>query len=340
MKKKIVLGVLISVACCGLTKVQANQQVQNYLSKQITVLQKIKPIIRDDSVRLHDAFWEEINSTKNAKPTIAFNIAMSKILKDKSYFKQYYKEELEKRAWILFQDYYNDYKLGNKLAVSSLDVIKPQLEKQSAEIALCELQYLAFPDERFELESKIKEKFQKKISTVTMKQESKGASHDLQLVLEYRTKLRLSNEQVDSIVAGAQGVNDLQNQGIITPEKRNSWEYERKYIMSTLKEDQVSDFITIRNSVYARNYANDVWKDLKKYNIASDYDSIQVLKEVYNYNINKEKIKYIYKDEPDKLKEMNDFLFRSSYPKAIKQLNVEKRKNNNQEAVEKNRLSF
>ena len=79
---------------------------------------------------------------------------------------------------------------------------------------------------------------------------------------------------------------------------------------------------------------------MKKLNITAEYNINQVVIEIYSYNIEKEKIKYMYMDNPEKQKELEDYLYKNSYPVALKHLSAEKRKNNNPQSVDKNNLQF
>jgi 5-bromo-4-chloroindolyl phosphate hydrolysis protein len=74
--------------------------------------------------------------------------------------------------------------------------------------------------------------------------------------------------------------------------------------------------------------------------LAKSIECVQVVNEIFSYQISREKIKYIYKDDPERLKEMEDFLYKSSYPAALKQLRAEKRRRTNQDAEDKNLLTF
>lgn len=338
MKQKIILLLVAAFLGCQLFA-QSKEQNQSFFNEQIQKLELIKPLLPKEKKKLSTSFWNELNTNESDNKN-AFNIAMSKTLSDSTYFKEYFKDDLSKRALLIFQDDYNYYKQNMKLSTKSLLKIKPVLQRRSEEYAYCEIRYLALPNERFKEKEKIKAKYRTNIMDTSMKEDSKGATYNLRLVLENRDKLKLSKNQIDSIVAGAQQIKTLEKQGIITQEKGNRWEYERKIIINALNEEQVNQFVVIRSAAYSLTNAQKAWKEMKELNISFEYDSVRVVREIYNYNISKEKIKYIYKDEPDKLKELDDYLYKAAYPKALKHLRVEKRKNNNQESNDKNTLTF
>ncbi|MDR3328417.1 MAG: hypothetical protein LBT04_10005 [Prevotellaceae bacterium] len=194
---------------------------------------------------------------------------------------------------------------------------------------------------RSEEVGKVRDKYRKRISQVTMKNDSKGATYNLGLVLETRERLNLTDAQVDSVVSAAQQIKALQKSGEITKEKNNRWEYERTYIMQILDEAQLGDFLAIRNYDYALSVAQRPWKEMRQYDVAFEYDSVATVRQIIVYQLNKNRLQYIYKGNDAMLKEMEDYLYRTAYPPALKQLRVAKQqRNNNQEATEQNELIF
>lgn len=335
MKKK---SVIITTAILFAQLVIAQNSNSVFLQTQIAKLNAIQPLSTLQIQKIDSTYWKELEKIENEQ--IAFNYTISKMLTNEIYFSQYFQDEIAKRAWVIYQDDINYYQNTVKLSLNSLNEIKPILKTRSEEIALCEVRYFENQTKRNEEKEKISEKYNNQLSAVTLKNKSIGATYNLGLVLENRERLKLSDVQVDSIVSSALQINTLSKNGIITKEKNNRWEYERQYILKFLNEEQVSDFLTIRNLDYAKSYAEKQWKEMQEYNISFEYDSTKTIQEIIVYQLNKEKLKYVYKDEPDKLKELDDYLYKTSYPKALKHLRIEKRKRTSQEATEKNELIF
>lgn len=332
--------VVFFLLCASLISAQnkKKEEARKYFATQIEVLDNIQKLDAVEKQKLDSIFWAKWEGHK--KNNIAFHEAMCGTLTKKKYFNQYFKDELEQRAWVILNDDLAYFRQEQKLSKKSIDGIMPILQQRSKETAYCEYRFFTNSNKRRTEIAKVRDKYREQISLITLKNNSKGASYNLGLVLENKEKLNLTEAQVDSIVAGVQYVKAMQKSGEITKEKNNRWEYERKYIMHNLNENQVSDFLAIRNYDYALGYAQRSWSDMQKYDIAFEYDSAGVANEIINYQLNKRKIQYVYKDEPDKLKEMDDYLYKHSFPKALRQLRVEKRKQNNQEATEKDGLTF
>lgn len=339
MKYPVLLS-LIVFAIYAQSFSQSQNDCKIYFDEKASILDSLKPL-SSEKTKLSNAYWKEINDQQNEKnlPS-AFNMAMSKVLSDSIYFKEFFKDEIDNRKRNLYQDDFLYYKENMKLSSKSLDKIKPVLLKRSEELAYTEFRYYGQPNIRYAEKEKIKAKYRPDISTTTMKGDSKGASYNLSLILQNRDKLKLTKLQIDSIVACAQKIKLLAKDGIITKEKNNRWKYERTCIINNLNEEQVNNFVIIRNKEYQLNRAKEVWEEMKKKSISAEYDSIQVINEVYSYNIEKEKIKYMYMDNPEKQKELEDYLYKNSYPAVLKHLSAEKRKNNNPQSEDKNNLQF
>lgn len=337
MTKKILIFTAFFL-CVGIVSAQNKNAAKAYLNEQKTVLNSIEALSSETEQQFDSIFWAKWEGHKKMK--IAFHEAMCGMLTKAKYYNQYFKDELEQRAWVILNDDLIYFKQTQKLSNNSLTAIKPLLEQRSKETAYAEYRFFTNSKKRSEAIGKIREKYRERISQVTMKNNSRGATYNLGLVLENRERLNLTNAQVDSIVAAAQRVKALQKNGKITKEKNNRWEYERTYIMQFLDETQVSDFLAIRNYDYALGYAKRSWKEMQDYDIAFEYDSVATVQQITVYQLNKNKIQYIYKDNPDQMKEMDDYLYRTSYPVALKQLRVAKRQRNNQETNEQNELVF
>lgn len=315
---------------------ERDQEVSVYLTSQKLILNKIDSI-NPETTRMFDSiFWAKWDTHQNTK--VAFHEAMCSTLSKSEYYYKYFKEDIEQRAWVILNDDLNYYKNSQKLSESSINSIKPFLEQRSKEIAFIENRYFTNSTNRAEAIKNVQDTYRDKISQITLKNNSSGASYNLGLVLENRKKLKLTEIQVDSIISASLQVLALQQNGVITKEKNNRWEYERKFILKFLNEEQVSDFLSIRNFDYANDFAKKRWKEIEENNIAFEYDSTQVINEIIAYQLNKEKIKYIYKEDSEKQKEMDDYLYKNSYPKALKHLRIEKRKNTNQDVKDKDDL--
>jgi len=337
MKKKTITFFAM-LLFCGVVAAQNQNDNQNFLNTQFLILDQVQPLTQAERQKIDSIFNAEYAVT--GFQDVAFNMAMSKTLSNLDYYKSYYRDALAKRAWVLYNDdlTYHRQKMG--LKESSLDSIKPYLRERSREIALCEVRFFASSSARDAAKEIIRQQYRNKISSFYIKNESKGASYNLGLVLQNRERLNLSEAQIDSIVAAAQIIKKLSADSVITKKKNNRWLYERKFIMQFLQEEQVSDFVVIRNRDNALSYAQKIWNEAKSLNLNYEYDSVKVVQDVFSYRVNLAKIRYIYHDDKKKMQEMEDFLYKETYPKILRQLGVERRRQQGEEADDKNKLKF
>jgi len=317
---------------------QDRQEASTYLDAQTEVLNNIRPLQTHEKQQFDSIFW--VQWEEHGRSEIALHEAMCGALTVAQYFRQYFKDQIDKRAWVIFNDDINYFKQRQKLPERSLEKIKPILQERSKETAYCEYRFFTDSKKRADAITAVRDKYRESISKVTIKDNSSGASYNLGLVLENRETLNLSDKQIDSIVAAVQQIRQLSKNGVITREKNNRWEYERIFIIQHLNEEQVGGFVNIRNFDYAKSYAEKMWKDMDDYNISFEYNKEEIITEIIMYQLSKERIKYVYKDDPERLKELDDYLYKTSYPKSLKHLRVEKRKKNSQEAEEKDLLIF
>ena len=338
MTKKTVIIFLVTLLFCGAVTAQNQNDNQSFLNAQFLVLDQVQPLTQAERQKIDSIF--NVEYAVSGVRDVAFNMAMSKTLSNLDYYKSYYKDDIAKRAWALYNDDLVYYRKKMELNESSLDLIKPFLRERSRETALCEVRFFASSLARDEAKKIIREKYRDSISSAYIKNESKGASYNLGLVLQNRERLKLSEEQVDSIVDAAQIIKKLSADSVITKKKNNRWLYERQFIMKFLKEEQVGEFAVIRNSDNALSYAQKIWEEAKSLKLDYEYDSVKVVQEVFSYRVNVAKIRYIYHDDKKKMQEMEDFLYKNSYPAILKHLGVERRKQKNEEAEDKNNLKF
>jgi hypothetical protein len=272
MKRKVfIIGLLLSAICVkGQTSEQNHHRA--YFNAQIAVLNSIDTLSNAQIQKLDSIFFAEMKKTDSR--SVSFNIAMSKTLAKKRFFSRFYSEELAKRAYSLYQDDLNYYRLSMNLSDSSVNAMKPILRRRSREIALNEVIYFANPAKRYAQRDSIRAKYNPEVANITLKKESKGATYNLGLVLENRQRLNLSENQVDSIISAVKKIKKLSKERVITKEKNNRWEYERSYIMQFLTEEQVSDFVVIRSGNYALKFARERWQEMEEYEIAFEYDSL------------------------------------------------------------------
>ena len=339
MKKIMMLCTLLFLTIVFCQAQPDKEKNKQFLKEQIQALNKIKSLDKTEEYKLDSLFWVELDRTKIQK--ISFDLAMSGILyRTPIYFEKYYKDEIEKRFWTLYYENANYFKQKKKVSQESWSILKPIIEKRSYEIAFCEVRYFAFPAKCEKERQTIWTKYRKDISDITVKKESKGASYNLGLVLKHREWLKLTQDQIDSIAAGDMLIKELIQSQEISKEKNNRWEYERQCILKTLNEEQIRTYISLRSSNHFKKTAQNAWKDAQKLNIAFEYDSTLVVKQIQSYMLDKETIKYVYMNDPEKLNEMYSFLHNSSFPKILKHIKVEKRKKRSQEMEEKSLLVF
>lgn len=328
MKNKILIMTMsVFYTMCLLGQ---NETARNYLDTQLAVLESIQALTVQEKQQFDNIFWEKWQ--EHEQKEIAFHEAMCETLTTEEHFKQYFKDDIDKRSWVIMNDDLIYFRQKQKLPESSITKIKPLLQQRSKETAYCEYRYFTDSQKRSDAIADVRNQYHDRISNVTIRNNSSGASHNLGLVLENREKLNLSQQQVDSIVVAAQAIRRLTKAGEITREKNNCWLYERKFIMEHLREEQVIEFLYIRNFDHAKKNAEKIWAEMKEYNISSEYDSISTTEEIIEYQLAKESIKYIYMDNAEELKELNNELYAEAYPEILKHLNVEKREKSSQGA--------
>ncbi|MDR2510948.1 MAG: hypothetical protein LBC89_00465 [Bacteroidales bacterium] len=337
MTKKMITF-LTTLLFCGVVATQNQNDNQGFLDAQFLILDHVQPLTQAERQKIDSIF--NVEYAVFPFQNIAFNMAMSQTLSNLNYYKSYYRDEVAKRAWLVYNDDLLYYRQQMQLTEESLDSIKPHLRERGEEIALCELRFFALPAARDTAKEQIKQNYRNKISNIYIKNESIGASYNLGLVLKNREQLNLSEEQIDSIVAAAQIIKQLSADGVITSKKNNRWLYERQFIMQFLNEEQAGKFAVIRNSDNALGYAQKIWEEAKSLQLDYEYDSVQVVQEVFSYQVNKAKIRYIYQNNKKKMQEMEDFLYKETYPRILKQLGVERRKQQSEEDRDKNNLRF
>jgi len=225
MAKKILFFTMFAF-CAMYISAQNQNSVNGYLNSQVAVLNNIQPLTTKERQQFDSVFWAKFQ--EHGQMEIAFHEAMCATLTAEKHFKQYFKDQIEKRAWVILNDDFNYFRQKQKLPENSLEEIKPLLQQRSNETA--------YYEHRFFTNSK---------------------------------------KRADAIAA-----------------------------------------------------------------IAFEYDSTQTVREIIMYQLTKEKIKYVYRENPEKLKELDDYLYKTSYPKALKHLRVEKRKKTGQDAEEKDLLIF
>jgi hypothetical protein len=335
MKRKTI-SLLAALLFYGV--VAQSQNNQEFLKNQFLILDEVLPLTQAEREKMDSIFNAEFAVFKIRD--IAFNLAISKTLENPDYYIHYYKDEIAKRAYFLYCDDLAYYRKKMKLNESSLASIKSHLKERSEEIALCDVMFFAFPDEFFYSKEAIKKKYDRDISDIYIKNESKGVNYDIGLALQNRKQLNLSEQQIDAFVLAARTVSQLTETEIITEKRNNRWLYEREYIIETLNEEQTSDFAILRSSDEAAKYAIDLWNEAKLYEIEYDRDSIQILNELFSYQINKLKIQYIYYHNKKKMKEMEEFWYKEAYPNFLRLLAVELRRRQAEEINDKGELRF
>ncbi|MCL2073816.1 MAG: hypothetical protein FWH18_07845 [Marinilabiliaceae bacterium] len=179
----------------------------------------------------------------------------------------------------------------------------------------------------------------KNISDIYIRNDSKGTSYNLGLVLQNRETLSLDAAQIDAIVDAAQNIKELSADGTIDELRNNCWLYEREFIMQILNEEQVGDFAMLRYKDEAVEYTIKMWKEGMSYNIEVE-DSIAVLNQIFHYQVNKIKIQYIYQDDDEQLREMEDFWYREAYPRFLSQLMAERRRRQAEDVDDKDVFRF
>lgn len=107
-----VLLTLIVFAIYAQSFSQSQNDCKTYFDEKASILDSLKPL-SSEKTKLSNAYWKEINDQQNEKnlPS-AFNMAMSKVLSDSIYFKEFFKDEIDNRKRNLYQDWFDPLFLG------------------------------------------------------------------------------------------------------------------------------------------------------------------------------------------------------------------------------------
>jgi len=335
MRKNLIVFSVILLFCGVIT---AQNQNQEFLNAQFLILDEVQQLMQAERDSMTIIFYEEFSIS--GIQDIAFNKAMLKTLTNFEYFEHYYSDVVANKKQFLY-DYdlvFYSQKMG--LDDVSLGIIKPQLSKRAKELAICEACLIAYPELIEDCKEEVIEDYFDEISAVYIENVLKEASNDIRLVLQNRDWLNLSGSQIDSIVVAAQIIKKLTAENIISQKENNCWILEREFILQNLNEHQKSDFAFMRHAYYALNYSNNLWAEGKVYRMDFEYDSVQVLEDLFGYQVKWASLQYIYYDEKEKMKVMEDSLYKDSYPEFLTKLATERRKRNNEEEDDKRNLTF
>ena len=166
MRKKTLIITTV-ILFTGILHAQNKSESEMYLKEQKKVLNNFKPISFKIEQQLDSVFWNKWEGHKKMK--IAFHQAMCIVLNEKNYFNQYFKDELEQRAWLILNDDLVYYKQIKKLSDNELNEIKSDLDKKSKDVAYIEFRHFNNSKKRFDEKKKVDEKYRNRISKITLK---------------------------------------------------------------------------------------------------------------------------------------------------------------------------
>ena len=268
-----VISFFVIFLFCGVLVAQNQNENEEFLNAQFLILDEVQPLTRAERESMESIFHAEFAVL--GFRDIAFNIAMSRTLENLEYYIHYYKEEIAKRAYLLYNEEESRYRQKMGISDYSLETIKPKLKEQSEAIALYEARTFGYPDILSHIKEDVYLTYEKEISDVYIRNDAVGLSYNLGLVLQNKEQLNLDAAQVDSIVAAAFEIKLLIADGEITEIENNCWLFEREFIMQTLTEEQVGEFAVIRYTNDAKNYAIKTWEEGKSYQMEIQ-DSIMI----------------------------------------------------------------
>ena len=325
--KNFLMNICVMLLFCGV--ITAQNQNQQFLNAQFLILNQIQPLTQDEKDRISDIFNDEFAESNNQAE--AFKFAMSCTLEEMEYYESYYSTEISSRALFLYNFDLKYYKRLLQNDETELELIKPILMERSQELALYEMRVFAYPDILLTIKEMIKEKYFESLSAVYLPSVIAEASHDLCLALQLRTRLELEGPQIDSLVFASYAIKQLAVKGIINQRDNNCWIYERDFILDILDDEQATHFAFALYSDYAMDYAHQMWEEGKSFKMTSEYDSVQVIKELHEYRANWALYQYIYRDDKEAMRDTEVAVNKYLYPDFLTQLMAKRRK---QEAVE------
>jgi hypothetical protein len=127
------------VLCSGIDSAQDRNEASAYLAEQKAVLNSSQPLPSQTMLQFDSVSWAKWEG--HGKMKVAFHEAMCETLTEQKYFKRYFKDELEQRAWVILNDDLTYFGQTQKLSDNSLNAIKPLLEQRSKEIACTEYRF-------------------------------------------------------------------------------------------------------------------------------------------------------------------------------------------------------
>jgi hypothetical protein len=123
MKKLFILTVFV---CCIIQITAQNQPAASkYFNTQMAILDSIKPLTNHERQQIDSIFTAKWQVSENLD--FAFHEAMCGILTSAQYFRQYFKNQIAKRSWVILNDDLHYFRQTQKLPESALKQIRPVL---------------------------------------------------------------------------------------------------------------------------------------------------------------------------------------------------------------------
>ncbi|MCL2072338.1 MAG: hypothetical protein FWH18_00295 [Marinilabiliaceae bacterium] len=173
--KQTIFVFIATLLFCGVVAAQNQNEHEGFLNAQFLILDEVQPLTQVEREQMKNIFYEEI--AESGFRNIAFNIAMSKTLENPDYYLVYFQDEIAKRAWTIYHEDLGYYLEEMELNDSTLESISGHLKERSENLALVEMYFLGIPEDLFAVKEDVKLKYEKQISDVYIRNDSKGASY-------------------------------------------------------------------------------------------------------------------------------------------------------------------
>lgn len=156
------------------------------------------------------------------------------------------------------------------------------------------------------------------IAQDTPKEELYAKNYALALQTSVKEAMNLSTEQCLAIQIQKHELDSLLKE---KPDY-DYWKHERTHLLEILDEKQYDIFLGFKNIWYAYADARKAWKNIRERDLANGLDSIQVIKEIVDYKLERLKLfdRYAY-DDRTKYDELARELYNNFCPNVLRMIN-------------------
>jgi len=162
------------------------------------------------------------------------------------------------------------------------DKLKTIVEKMGARKLVFDFLYPEDHEKRYTEKAKIEDEYSDSIDRILILSGNDISSPNMPIVFKNMTDYSIiTPEQVEIFLDAAIGFKkDLANNP-----RRDMWQKELELFKSTLNDEQLERFFTIKNARIAMRDAQNYWERLKEAGLTSDLDSAKAVNQVYIHKL-------------------------------------------------------